>query len=266
MNLDRCLLFSWIEEDNIQKAYFRIRPLLTSEGDVRAEADELWPSEGYLRIVPDLNELHSFKNRMRALGSWCAVDLRGLPADAGKIRTNKNFNPARGEVNQYILYSDTVKALPAHSFYRIVDGQAANVADACAQAITPLFFIREGDTLYGPVRRDEPTPPQPAGEAEGMLFEIPCPDGQTRLILCMDDAPAPEVRPARTPAAKPAAKAEPAENPAPSAETAAETAQADTPAEPAAPAEPAPEARKCPYCKSEIADDATRCPHCTSQL
>lgn len=36
--------------------------------------------------------------------------------------------------------------------------------------------------------------------------------------------------------------------------------------EPAAPAEPAPEARKCPYCKSEIADDATRCPHCTSQL
>lgn len=29
---------------------------------------------------------------------------------------------------------------------------------------------------------------------------------------------------------------------------------------------PAPEARKCPYCKSEIPDDATRCPHCTSQL
>ncbi len=29
---------------------------------------------------------------------------------------------------------------------------------------------------------------------------------------------------------------------------------------------PAPEARKCPYCKSEIADDATRCPHCTSHL
>ena len=30
--------------------------------------------------------------------------------------------------------------------------------------------------------------------------------------------------------------------------------------------EPEPEARKCPYCKSEIADDATRCPHCTSHL
>lgn len=29
---------------------------------------------------------------------------------------------------------------------------------------------------------------------------------------------------------------------------------------------PAPEARKCPFCKSEIADDATRCPHCTSEL
>ena len=24
MNLDRCLLFSYLEEDNIQKAYFRV--------------------------------------------------------------------------------------------------------------------------------------------------------------------------------------------------------------------------------------------------
>ena len=32
------------------------------------------------------------------------------------------------------------------------------------------------------------------------------------------------------------------------------------------PPAPKPDARLCPYCKSEIADDATRCPHCTSQL
>ncbi|MBR3763314.1 MAG: hypothetical protein IKK57_02020 [Clostridia bacterium] len=237
MNLDRCLLFSWIEEDNIQKAYFRVRPLLTSEGDVRAEAAELWPGEGCLRIVPDRNELHSFKGRMRSLGSWCVVDLRGLPADAGKIRTNKNFNPAKGEVNQYILYSDTVKELPDNSFYQIVDGTAADVAAACAQAITPRFYLREGDTLYGPVCKDAPGVPQPAEEAAGTLFEIPCPDGATRLILCLQDAPAPVLRqpvqrvnpaparPAAAPDAAPAAPEAKADAPA-SAEDASASEQA----------------------------------------
>ena len=148
MNLDRCLLFSWLEEDNIQKAYFRVRPLLTLEGDVRSEAEALWPNEGCLRIVPDRNEQHTFKVRMRTLGSFCVVDLRGQPADAGKIRTNKNFRPDKGEVNQYILYSDTVYALPEHTFYEIVEGTAEGFAEAVKKAVTPLFYIREGDTLY----------------------------------------------------------------------------------------------------------------------
>lgn len=30
--------------------------------------------------------------------------------------------------------------------------------------------------------------------------------------------------------------------------------------------EPVPQARTCPFCKSDIADDATRCPHCTAKL
>lgn len=261
MNLDRCLLFSWIEEDNIQKAYFRVRPLLTLEGDVRAEAGELWPGEGCLRIVPDRNELHSFKGRMRSLGCWCVVDLRGLPVDAGKIRTNKNFNPAKGEVNQYILYSDTVRELPEHSFYQIVDGTAADFAAACGQAITPRFFIREGDTLYGPVRKEAPEAPKPAEEAAGTLFELLCPDGTARLILCMEDAPAPALRqplqrvkpvPARpaaeaaadvtvTTSAAPEAKAvvEPAEEAAPAAEAPVQEAPAAAESKPAeeAPAE-----------------------------
>ncbi len=229
MNLDRCLLFSWIEEDNIQKAYFRVRPLLTMEGDVRAEAEQLWPSEGCLRIVPDRNELHSFKGRMRSLGCWCTVDLRGQPADAGKIRTNKNFNPAKGEANQYILYSDTVKPLPEHSFYQIVDGTAVNYAQACEKAITPCFYIREGDTLYGPVRRNATEQPSPASEASGTLFELPCPDGETRMILCMDDAPAPTVP---QPVEKPAV----ADKPAPAVQ------EPPVDAAPAAVEEPQPEA------------------------
>lgn len=237
MNLDRCLLFSWIEEDNIQKAYFRVRPLLTFEGDVRAEAEQLWPAEGCLRIVPDRNEQHTFKGRMRSLGCYCVVDLRGLPADAGKIRTNKNFRPEKGEANQYILYSDTVKALPENSFYQIVQGTAEDFSAAAQKAVTPCFFIRDGDTLYGPVRREAPAKPEPAQEAAGTLFELPCPDGETRLILCMDDAPA-----AKPTAPKPAqeeAPATPAEEPAEQPAVPAEAAAEAEPV-PTAPAEDAP--------------------------
>lgn len=242
MNLDRCLLFSWLEEDNIQKAYFRVRPLLTVEGDVRAEAETLWPNEGCLRIVPDRNEQHTFKVRMRTLGSFCVVDLRDQPADAGKIRTNKNYRPDKGEVNQYILYSDTVYALPENTFYQIVEGTADDYAAACASAVTPLFYIRQDDTLYGPVRKESPARPEPAAEAAGMLFEVPCPDGVTRAILCMEDEPAKESKPekaaetaapapeaeAAAPAEAPAAKEEPA--PAPEAPAAQEEPQAEEPA------------------------------------
>ncbi|MBQ3484128.1 MAG: hypothetical protein IJA77_01330 [Clostridia bacterium] len=237
MNLDRCLLFSWLEEDNIQKAYFRVRPLLTVEGDVRQESEQLWPNEGCLRIVPDRNEQHTFKVRMRTLGSYCVVDLRNQPAEAGKIRTNKNFRPDKGEVNQYILYSDTVHPLPENVFYHIVEGTAEEYAAACEKAITPCFYIREGDTLYGPVRREVPGKPEPAQEAAGTLFELPCPDGVTRLILCMNDEPAAE---APAPVAE-AVQAQPAPQIAPEAQEPAPAVQA-TEAPAAAPEAPAEDA------------------------
>ena len=187
MNFDRSLIFAYLEEDNIQRAYFRVRPLLTLDGDVQEEALALWPNEGGLRIVPDRNEQHTFKMRMRTLGAYCVVDLRGQPADAGKIRTNKNFRPDRGEVNQYILYSDTVHALPENTFYQLIDGTAEDYAALAEKAITPLFYIRQDDTLYGPVNRKEPQLPNPAEEAAGVLFELPCPDGETRCMLCLAD-------------------------------------------------------------------------------
>lgn len=201
MNFDRSLIFAYLEEDNIQRAYFRVRPLLTLEGDVRQEAIQLWPNEGGLRIVPDRNEQHTFKNRMRTLGAYCVVDLRNQPTEAGKIRTNKNFKPERGEVNQFILYSDTVRELPENTFYQLVDGTAADYAALAEQAVTPLFFIREGDTIYGPVIKKTPAQPETASESAGMLYELPCPDGVTRMMLCMDDGPAAEV-PAQPEAAK----------------------------------------------------------------
>ena len=76
-----------------------------------------WADEGALRIVPDRAEQYHFKDRMRTLGSYCVMDLTHTTEEANKIRTNKNYNPAKGERNQYILFSDAVQPLPNHSFF-----------------------------------------------------------------------------------------------------------------------------------------------------
>lgn len=187
MNFSRSLIFSYLEEDNTQRAYFRVRPLLSLDGDLRQEALQLWPTEGGLRIVPDRNEQHTFKTRMRTLEPFCVIDLRTQPTEAEKIRTNKNFKPERGEVNQYILYSDTVHALPEHTFYQLLEGEVGQYQALAGEAVTPLFYIQQDETLYGPIRKEAPVQPDPAQEAACILFELPCPDGIVRRILCMED-------------------------------------------------------------------------------
>lgn len=186
MNLERDLVFCFIEEDNVQRAYFRVRPLLTVHGDLQEEAAQLWPDNACLRIVPDRNEQHTFKSRMRALGSYCVMDLRGIPADVSKIRTNKNYKPDKGESNQFILYSDTVHPLPQHTFFQVLEGSSGNYAALAEQAITPLFYIREDDTLYGPVTKAEPQQPETAQAAQGTLYPLACPDGVERVLLCIE--------------------------------------------------------------------------------
>ncbi|MBE5803725.1 MAG: hypothetical protein E7316_04350 [Clostridiales bacterium] len=206
MNLERELVFCFIEEDNIQRAYFRVRPLLTISGDVQEEARRLWPDDGCLRIVPDRNEQHTFKDRMRTLGGYCMMNLQGIPADANKIRTNKNYKPDKGETNQFILYSDTVHALPEHTFFEVLEGSPAEYAALAEKALTPLFYIRENDTIYGPVRKAEPAQPATAEETAGVLYPLACPDGAERVMLCIEQpvpvkpaAPAPVPAPAPTP-------------------------------------------------------------------
>jgi len=195
MSIDNQLLFCYLEEDNIQQAYFRVRPLLTPDADIRQEAMNQFPVEGCLRIVPDRNEQHTFKSRMRDLGHYCLVDLANLPAEATKIRTNKNFRPDKGEPNQFILYSDTVHELPAHSFYEVISAPADDAAVVAETAITPLFYLRADNVLYGPVCKNDPEKPQKSSGMAGMLFTLPCPDGVERTILCLKDAPT-AVRPA----------------------------------------------------------------------
>ena len=184
MNCDKELVLVYLEEDNIARAYFRVRPLLTVSGDAQEEAARLWPDHGCLRIVPDRNEQHTFKDRMRTLGSYCIIDLTDVPPEANKIRTNKNYHPDRGESNQFILYSDAVRPLPEHTFFHVLEGEAAAFASLAEQSITPVFFIREKGVLYGPVSKSAPEQPAAAEETSDPVYSITCPDGGIRLILC----------------------------------------------------------------------------------
>ena len=79
-----------IEEDNTQRALFRVRPLLSEEGGIPPEDIDTLGDEGFLRVVPDRAEQHSFKERMRELGHLCLIDLRSVPAEISKVRNNKN--------------------------------------------------------------------------------------------------------------------------------------------------------------------------------
>ncbi|MBR4081952.1 MAG: hypothetical protein IKK21_09230 [Clostridia bacterium] len=200
MKFDREIVFSYLEEDNTQRAYFRLKPLLTVSGDVQEEAARLWPDHGALRIVPDKNEQGYFKDRMRTLGHWCIMDLTPFPPEANKIRTNKNYRPDRDERNQYILYSDTVKPVPDHTFFEVLEGDPADFAALAENAVTTAFMIRQGDNLYGPVLKQSPAAPAAAPEMTAMVYELPCPDGTIRTMLCA--APPAAAEPEEVPAAE----------------------------------------------------------------
>ena len=196
MNIYRELIFAYLEEDNTQRVYFRVKPLLAASGDLQEEAHRAWPDDGALRIVPDRAEQYHFKDRMRTLGAFCMVNLTHATEEANKIRTNKNYNPSKGESNQYILYSDAVQPLPPHSFFEVLSGTAADAAALAQQAVTPLFYIKQADTLFGPVDRSAPAEAAPAAPAEGTLYEVPCPDGKIRTIFCVPHTPAEAPAPA----------------------------------------------------------------------
>ena len=185
MSLERELILGSVEEDNTQRAFFRIHPFMTIEGPAAETAKALWPDEGCLRVVPDRAEQHTFKERMRQLNGWCVIDLAAFAPDANKIRTNKNYHPDRGEVNQYIVYSDTVHAVPENIYYELLAGDVADVAALAEKAVTTCFMIQQGDTMYGPVSKAEPKEPTPAPEMEAVAFTAADYQGTEHTILCV---------------------------------------------------------------------------------
>ena len=124
MTLPGKLTIGFLQEDNPQKFYFRVRPLLTQdEGGYHPTENvkEDYQEDGFIRIVPDKNELNHFKNRMRMLGRYCAIDLRKHSGENDKIRPNKNHNGENGDRNAFIVYSDVIAAVEPLRMAEVVD-------------------------------------------------------------------------------------------------------------------------------------------------
>ncbi len=185
MRFTKRVTMAFLEEDNAQRAFFRLRPLLNDAGPCTEEELSALPDEGFLRIVPDKNEQTNFKDRMRTLGSLCLIDLTPFPAEANKIRTNKNYAPEKGEKNQYILYSDVILKLPETLVYEVREAQEPGCGqEAGAAFLTPMGYIHEGDQWYGPVPDQSAEMPATAdAPSPNCLHTVTFPDGKRRLFF-----------------------------------------------------------------------------------
>ncbi|MCR4622785.1 MAG: hypothetical protein K5663_11970 [Clostridiales bacterium] len=146
-----------LEEDNPQRAYFRLRPVLVNDGAgfTRADiANDQFPDEGYIRVVPDKNEAIRFKNRMRGMGGYCVMDLSRFPGEAEKIRPNKNYNPENGEINRLIVYSDVISACGEYKLMQAVEPISSPDRTATLRqgekVYTPRVLLIEGEMAKGP--------------------------------------------------------------------------------------------------------------------
>ncbi len=211
MDLSGQVVLAYLEEDDARRVLFRVRPLLTTAGGVSPEDLEEFAQDGFLRVAPDKQEQHSFKDRMRSLGTLCLINLSGVPSSLGKVRPNKNYAPHRGENNRYIVYSDAVQALPEGLLYEVVSG------DRGAASLTPTYYLRSGGRISGPYALGD----EPGEGAHSLppdcdrLFLVEMPDKSSRMFYwpqaAAEDLPLPA---SGQPEAEPAPA--PVENAAPS--------------------------------------------------
>ncbi len=183
MSFSDRVTMAFLEEDNAQRAFFRLRPLLNSVGPCTQEELSILPDEGFVRIVPDKNEQANFKDRMRTLGHLCMIDLTPFPPEANKIRTNKNYAPERGEKNQYILYSDVIHALPESLVYEVASAETAEeIPEKVSLLLTPLKYARVQDQWYGPIGPGLEIAAAADALLEKHLHNITFPDGKHHIF------------------------------------------------------------------------------------
>ena len=139
-----------LEEDNPQRSYFRIKPVLTVEEGTLVDATGLqaeYGDEGGIRIVPDKNDAMHFKSRMRTLGGYCLLDLTAHPNENEKIRPNKNYSLQKGENNRNIVYSDVILGCGEMDVMQVFDSPENGKG---RQALTPKVLLRDKNALKGP--------------------------------------------------------------------------------------------------------------------
>ena len=266
MNLPGKLILGFLQEDNPTKGYFRVRPLMVEDGAefvLVEDAAQTYLEDGFIRIVPDKNELSHFKSRMRSLGQYCLIDLRRHQGENDKIRPNKNYQ--RDDHNAYIVYSDVIVRLNDTFMGQVCEGQDF------ARPGTKYVMLQNGETLDGPyewegyaedrahITAHVPADPDVAQPERTRRITVDTPAGERTFLMRLDALgvrdsdhrrpvrpEAPSV-PAVVPAAPvvPAASAGLVQPAAPAAVPAAVPAAPEATPEPAAPApapEPVPEA------------------------
>ena len=137
---------AYLEEDNKQRVIFRVIPLCTREGGALQGDTESFPDEGSMRVVPDKREQSTFKERMRTIGSLCAIYLVSDGKELMKVRPNRNYAPDQGERNQLAIYSDVICEFSQDGCFEVIEqGQSAQ------EALTDKVLIYKDKMLYGPV-------------------------------------------------------------------------------------------------------------------
>ena len=150
MSLPGKITLCELEEDNPQRSYFRIKPVLTLEDGQAVDATGIqaeYGDEGGIRIVPDKNDAMRFKSRMRTLGGYCLLDLTAHPGENEKIRPNKNYSQQNGEFNRNIVYSDVIRAcgdLEVMQVFRSAESGKGR------QALTAKVLLQDAHGLRGP--------------------------------------------------------------------------------------------------------------------
>lgn len=192
------LTIGFLQEDNPQKFYFRVRPLVIQDGEGYRRAEnvkEEFQDDGYIRIVPDKNELSHFKTRMRELGRYCLLDLRSHPGENDKIRPNKNHAADNGDRNAFIMYSDVVFSTNPATLAEVVEVEGAPGERLIARPGTPYVALAQKGRLVGLFRWElqemgarllsEQAVPveQPLDALADRLFEVQIGEGEARRLL-----------------------------------------------------------------------------------
>lgn len=196
MELSRRDYLAALEEDNLAKALFRVRPLLTAEGPVVPEDMEQLVDEGWLRIVPDKQEQYTFKDRMRTLGPLCMIRLSDLPEDVSKLRSNKNYAPQRGENNQYVIYSDVITALDKLAILEVLTEPMRR------EPLTEHYYLRQGGHIQGPYQRGSGEPVDALSciaPDSNRLYSCSLPDGRECLFYWHEEEKQPPQQETRQP-------------------------------------------------------------------